>query len=58
MTARVDRLRLNQLLEQARNAPPMTEAELAEQKLSFVRAEMGFGSDAKEAEIRKLTGEA
>lgn len=43
-----DRTALSQLIEQAK-ARPMTQAEMREQRRNYVRAEMGFGSDADEA---------
>lgn len=44
--------KLDDLIAQARAMPPMTEAELKAQRDSFVRAEVGFGSDADEAAYR------
>ena len=41
---------LDALIARARNAPPMTEAEIKAQRDSFARAELGFGSDEQEAE--------
>ena len=38
-------------------APPMTDAELADQRASWVRGEMGMGSDADEAAYRAAKGE-
>ena len=40
--------RLDALLAMARAAPPMTEEEKRAQMQSWVRGEMGFGSDADE----------
>ena len=49
MTTRADvNARLDALLAKARDAPPMTQAEKRDQMRSWVRGEMGFGSDADE----------
>ena len=40
--------KLDALLAKARAAPPMTEEEKRAQMQSWVRGEMGFGSDADE----------
>jgi len=49
MTTRADvNARLDALLAKARDAPPMTQAEKRAQMQSWVRGEMGFGSDADE----------
>jgi hypothetical protein len=45
--------RLAALIEAARNRPPMTDAELEAQRRSWVRGEMGLGSDADEAAYRE-----
>ena len=39
---------LSRLVEQVRELGPMTDAEIEVQRRSFVRAELGFGSDADE----------
>jgi len=43
---------LDALLEAARAAPPMTEAELRAQRDSWVRGEMAIGLDRQEAAFR------
>lgn len=47
-----DRDRLRELVEAARNAPPMTDEQVKAQALSFARAESVFGSDTDEREYR------
>ena len=43
---------LERLIEAAKARPPMSEAEYAEQRASFVRGQLAFGSDADEAAYR------
>ncbi len=43
---------LERLIKAARERGPMTEAELKAQRESFVRAEVGMGSDRDEAAFR------
>ena len=49
--------RLAKVADDVVNDPPMTDAELAEQRASWVRGEMGMGSDADEAAYRAAKGE-
>ena len=47
-----DRMGLEALMAAQRAAKPMTDAEWAAQKASFVRGEVGMGSDRDEAAYR------
>lgn len=52
--------KLEKLIARARELPPMTEVELKAQRDSWVRGEIGFGSDADESAYREAlaTGDA